>query len=452
MKFFKLFLILVIFSCVTFYSCSDSSPIENDTPVTQKSVALRTIIFELLKANPPGDRPANNSTNSNRLTAVNPFCFEFVYPLVFSYNNGTAVTVANSEGLWSILYNESSNLFLEGIVFPFQVVNSDGTTVTVNSENEFTALIQNCGFTTFQNDLENSYCFDIVFPIQVSLNGQLTTINSIEELQIIGDAPGTNGETIIVFPINVIHDNQTIVILNLYEFYAIIDSCGPNPCVCTQEYAPVCVQTTNGIVEFGNMCYAMCAGYTQNDLVSCTPVCSIENFTATPGACDPVTFQYPVTINFNPGNITATNFEVYSSSNVLLGIYPIASLPVTIPNYPESILGAPNLNLVTIKITENNENCADSQIFTIPNCGIVINNFSELLGTCFYIIYPVDVQNQGAIESVNSDVELLQYVNPVNGSMPVMNYPISVTFDSGLTIISVQNQAEFEQLIQSNCP
>jgi hypothetical protein len=212
------------------------------------------------------------------------------------------------------------------------------------------------------------------------------------------------------------------------------------------------VETTNGIVEFGNLCYAMCAGYTQNDLVSCTPVCSIENFTATPGACDPVTFQYPVTINFNPGNITATNFEVYSSSNVLLGIYPIASLPVTIPNYPESILGAPNLNIVTIKINENNENCADSQTFTIPNCGIVTDNFSELLGTCFFIIYPVDVQNQGAIVTVNSDVELLQYINPINGSMPVMNYPISVTFDSGLTIIDVQNQAEFEQLIQSNCP
>ena len=488
MKIFKLFLVLVAITSVTFYSCSDSSPIENQT-VTQKSVALRTVLTELKSAYSIAGR------SSSTATPANPFCFEFVFPITFSYNNGTAISVATFDGLMDILGNESPNLFLEGIVFPFQVVNADGTTVTVNSENEFTALIQNCGFTTFQNDLENSYCFDIVFPIQVSLNGQLTTINSIEELHIIGDAPGTNGETVIVFPINVIHNNQTVVIHNLYEFYAIVDSCGPDPCICTQEYAPVCVQTPNGIIEFGNMCYAICAGYTQNDLVSCTPIteCSITNLSATPGDCDPVTGGYSLTINFNSGNTTATHFEVWSGANALLGVYPIASLPITIANYPTSVLGAPNLNFVTIKITENNEFCTATQQFTIPNCGgvctcppdsnpvcvqsggVIVHydnaclaecdgytpndfvncnpptgTFSSQLGTCFTIAYPVVVQSGGALVTVLQDGQLLQYVNPIS-PIPIMNYPITVTFLNPTLTATFNNQVEFETAIENRC-
>ena len=145
MKTIKLFCLLLAVCSFSLSSCSDSSPIENDTLTAQKSVALRTTIFELVKANPPGDRPANNGTKANRSTPVNPFCFEFVYPLVLSYNNGTAVTAANSEGLWQIIYNESPNLFLDGIVFPFQVVQSIAVQ-TINSESEFIALLNNCGF------------------------------------------------------------------------------------------------------------------------------------------------------------------------------------------------------------------------------------------------------------------------------------------------------------------
>jgi hypothetical protein len=493
MKTFKLLLLVVAFSSVTFSSCSDSSPIENQT-VTQKSVALRTTIFELVKANPPGDRASNNPTKSNRLTPANPFCFEFVYPIVVSYNNDTAVTVSSSEGLWDIISNESPTLFLEGIVFPFQVV-KDVTYQTINSESEFIALINNCGFNNLYDEIHNTYCFDIVFPITLEFNGQIVTINSEEELLIFGDAPGFSGQINIVFPINVIYEHQTIVVNSLYGFYELVSNCNDG-CVCTQEYAPVCVQTPNGIVEYGNLCFALCAGYTQSDLVPCSPIteCTIMNLTATPGVCDPSTFQYPVTINFDAGNTTATHFEVWSSANFPIGVYPIASLPITIQNYPESILGAPNLNLVTIKITENNEYCSATQVFTMPicggvctcpanfdpvcvqtgggifqynnaclaecagytandfvNCGIVPNNFSTQLGTCFNITYPVMVQSQGLIVPVNSNAELLQFYDPSVAALPQMIYPIAVTWGVQTATFIYNSQAEFQAAISVNC-
>jgi hypothetical protein len=495
MKTIKLFCFLMAVCSLTFSSCSDSSPIENDTPTAQKSVALRTTIFELQKANPPGDRPENSATRANRLTPVSPFCFEFIYPLVVSYNNGTVVTVGSSEGLWEIIDNESPNLFLEGIVFPFQVIQNIAVQ-TINSESEFLTLINNCGFNNLYDEIHNTYCFDLIFPITLVNNGQTIVINSEQELQQFGAAPGFEGAINIVFPISVTYQGQTIQLNTLYDFYEMAANC-TNDCVCTEEYAPVCVQTANGIVEYGNMCFAECAGYTQNDLVPCTPIteCTISNLTATPGECVPGTFQYPVTINFSAGNTTATNFEVYSSANVLLGVYPIASLPVTIPNYPASILGAPNLNSVTVKITENNENCSASQTFTIPNCancicttdylpvcvqsgGEIIEfgnaclaqcagftpndfvtclpstfNFMQSLGTCFNIMYPVTVQYQGALVTVNSNAELVQYYNPQTQTMPVMNYPIAVTWGTQAATFIYANQIAFETaIILANCP
>lgn len=496
MRIIKLFFVFVAFSAATFYSCSDSSPIDNETNASQKSVSLRTTIFELVKANPPGNRPANSATKASRLTPVNPFCFEFVYPIVMSYNNGTAVTIASSEGLWQIINNESPALFLDGVVFPFEIVQNN-TSQTINSESEFAALIDNCGFNNLYDEIHSTYCFDIIFPINLAYNGQVVTINSEEELLIFGDAPGFNGQIQVVFPISVHFENQTVVINSIYEFYQMAINC-TNDCICTQEYAPVCVQTNNGIMEFGNMCYAICAGYSQSDLVPCNPVqtCNISNLTAVPGECDPMTNSYSVTINFSVSDTSATQFEVSNGGIGPIGTYAIASLPITIDNFPASVLGAPNLNMVIITIAGNNDSCTATQSFTIPTCsggcncptdynpvcvysgGAIVTytnaclaqcdgftpndfvscgtpsiNFMSQLGTCYHIFYPVTVQYQGALVTVNSDAELVQYYNPVTQTMPIMNYPIAVSWGLQAATFTYSNQAAFEAAILSaNCP
>ena len=151
MKTIKLLFIFMVLSAVTFYSCSDNDPIQNTRAVAQESIALRTALNEMKIHNDIAGRHPEDGKTSN---LASPFCFDLVYPVTLSMNNGTTITVNNFEGLIDILLSESPAIYVSGIVFPFQVMQS-GSVLTIGSESDFTALLQSCGFTTFNDDLLN---------------------------------------------------------------------------------------------------------------------------------------------------------------------------------------------------------------------------------------------------------------------------------------------------------
>lgn len=474
MKKIKILVLLVTISVATFYSCTDNNPIENEV-VTQKSIATRTAMNELKIANNITDKNGNSTT-------TNPFCFEFVYPITLTYNTGTTVTVTSLQGLLTILAGENPTLFIDGISFPFQVM-YNGAVQTISTEGQFISLLISCGFNTINIDLLNSFCFDIVFPITVvGTNNQNVTITSLQGFVAYLNNP-SNGQVQFVYPISVTYNNQTIVIDNIYELYQTINDC--DDCVCTLEYAPVCVQTPTGVIEFGNFCFAQCAGYSQNDLVNCnsSSTCNITNLTATTGICNP-DFSYQLTINFNYVNAPSTTFTVRKSSGVILGTYPLSNLPITIPNYVS------NTNATDFLTVQLGNSCSESQNWVLPNCsncgcptggnpvcvqtatGIVqyandclalcaghqqssfvtcptTSNFGTQLGTCFNISYPVQVEYQGALVIVTSNSQLLQYWFPALSAIPAMIYPITVTF--GNQTGTVTSQAAFQSLISANC-
>jgi hypothetical protein len=487
MKTIKFLLLLVAFSTATFYSCSDENAIKNET-TAQNSIALRTVLNKLkLEYTVGPNRSAELSANPT----TPMLCFDFVFPMTFSYSNGTIIAASNIDGLLAILNSESPDLYLSAVVFPFQVQTS-GSVQTINDEADLIALILQCGLTTFNYDLQYSYCFDIVFPVQAGSAGQVFTINSQVELNAYLNNLSNGTEANIIFPITVIDNNQTTVINNIYEFYDLVNSCNDNYCNCYLEYNPVCVQTANGIVEYSNACFAQCAGFTQNDFIVCNPTnaCSITNLTTTVGSCNP-DGSYALTIDFDYENTSATTFQVINSSNQLVGTYQLSALPITIPSYISSDAAIPTDYLVVsisdtcvasqqwmkplcnvdcICTTEVNPVCvmmANGQIITYTNACLAqcagytqndfvncnpstTQNFGDLLGTCFQMNYPVSVQYQGAIQQVFSNGELLQYWNTANGWMPIMNYPIIVTF--GNTVYTFANQAAFESQIAISCP
>lgn len=474
MKKIKILVMLVAVSVATFYSCTDNNPIE-DEAVTQNSTALRTAMNELKIANGISDRLSDNAAASN------PFCFTFVYPITLSYNTGTTVTVTSLTGLLDILANESPALYVSGISFPFQVM-MNGAVSTISTEGQFMALLVNCGYSTINNDLLNSFCFDFVFPVTVqgsangnvtitSMQGLLSYLNSDQQIQF-------------VYPLSVIYNNQTVVIDNIYEMYQMINNC--DDCVCMQVYQPVCVQTPTGIVEFGNICYAQCAGFTQSDLVNCNPAstCSITNLTATPGACSASTANiHELTINFSYTNAPSTHFEVYNNANQFVGSYPLVSLPLTINNFNSNSGPA-----VWVKLGNN---CSQMMQYTTPNCsscacptnvnpvcvqtatGIVQYNndclaicaghdpnsfvtcpsgsvsFGNALGTCFTLAYPVQVQTAGQVVTLNNNGEVLQYYNPSQSPIPAFVYPVTATFSN--QTVTIQTQSAFQSFIQANC-
>jgi hypothetical protein len=478
MKTIKLLLFFAVFATVTFYSCSDSDPIENkNTVIPQKSIALRTAVNEIKKANEISGKPAKAQAR----TATNPFCFNFVYPLTLSLSNNTTITITSFEGLLDVLDSESPNLYVIGIGFPFQVTYG-GAIHTIANEGQFIALIQYCGFNTLNFDLSQTACFEFVYPMIVMVSDdQLLELNSNAELQEYINQNNNYGIDLL-YPVSVNYNGEIVVIHNIYEMYEMINNC--DVCICTLEYAPVCVQTPNGIVEYSNLCFAMCAGYDQNDLVSCNPStdCSITNVQVTPGVCNNATYE--LTINFTYSNPTAANFNVVTGSGVVVGNYNLVDLPITIPNYPLALTTIDNLHIemtggcigyaswstpncfcncptnfdpvcvqtATGLVQYDNAcfaQCAGHSPNDFITCGIVGNNFGTQLGSCFQMNYPVQVMSGGQVVSVNNNGELLQYWYPAVSAIPNMVYPITATF--GNQTMTFANAAAFQAQIAASC-
>ena len=471
MKTIRLLFLLVAVSAVTLYSCSDNDPIENSA-TTQKSIALRTAVNEIKKANNIGNRPADN-----------PFCFDFVYPITLSLSNNTSVTVQSFDGLVDLLANESANLYVDGIAFPFQVT-QQGAVVTIDDEDEFIALLIDCGFSTWNDDLEDSYCFDIVFPVSVTTPNGTFEINTMAEFTAYLNTTA-NGQVQINFPVQALYQGQVITINNIYEAYDLINNC--DDCACTLEYDPVCVNTPNGTLTFGNMCHALCSGYTQNDIVSCNPTnqCNISNLTVQTGICSAT--GYVLTLDFDYQNTTATSFEVHNSNGLLVGTFPLAQLPLTITNY--LFTGQNTADYLTVNISGNTV-CSATQQWSVPNCGndpcsvctadfdpvcvqtangiqqftnqcwalcagftqndfiecgVASVNFGTALGVCFTINFPVQIMAGGQIVTANDNGTVLQYWNPAQSAIPNFVYPVTVNV--GNTTVIVDNAQEFLDIV-----
>ncbi len=393
MKKFKILVLFFAVATALLYSCSDSNPVENETTAT-KSISLRTTLNEI-------KRFGGISGKNNFTTQDQAFCFNFVFPITLSYNNGTQITVATYEGLIEVLTNENSNLYIEGIVFPFQV-QAEGAITTIHNEDEFYALIQSCdNFATVNDFIFDFTCYSIVYPISiVNANGATVVINNQTELvQLISNPAGTNTYQLnIVFPITVNQNNQDIVINDLYEFFELNNDCNPtSPCLCDLVYQPVCVQTLNGIVEYSNACFAECDGYTQNDFIDCS-----STNCPCPTDFDPVCVQTPAGIvQFD--NACRAECEGFTSADFV--------------------------------------SCGSNPTQT----------FGQLLGSCFYIAYPAQVEHQGALVTINNDGECLQYWFPNQNSMPNFHYPITVTFAGAITTYTFANQAAFQYEIDTHC-
>ncbi|MGV3696628.1 hypothetical protein [Flavobacterium sp.] len=391
MKKIKILVLLFAISTAFFYSCSDNNPVENEA-ITTKSISLRTTLNEIKKAT----NIAGKTTTEMQDQAL---CFNFVYPITLSYNNGTQISVANFQGLMEILTNETDNLYIEGIAYPFQV-QAEGTVTTINNEREFFAHIQTCGnFLTVNDFLFDFTCYSIIYPISViNANNQTITVNNQAELMRLISTPTgiPDYQLNIVFPITVTQNNLSIVINDLYEFFELNNNCdNDSGCICPENYEPVCVLTTNGVVEYPNACFAECDGYTQNDFVNCNTSCICPT-------------------DFNPVCVQTTNGIVQYSNAC-------------------------------------NAECAGFTSADFVSCGSNPNqNFGQLLGSCFVINYPVQIQSQGALVTINNNSECLQYWYPSQSAYPAFNYPITVTFFGG-AFETVTSQAAFQSLVSQHC-
>jgi len=284
---FGFFIILVIsIACTNDDSNIELAEVHQSTSIQSALNQLRSYYHE--------DGTINEEMNpTNNL--VFDFCFEFIYPLSLSYNNEVIVTVNSIEELVNVIINSSQELYITGVVFPFDVtlydIESNELVVqTINNEEEFSNLIADCNF----ND----------------------------------------------------------------------------PCICTEEYAPVCVELIANnsvtVITFPNSCYAFCEGFTESDLVNCenNTECTIYDLEVITGDCNSDN-TYNMTINFQYEEIGEQDyFDLYARNDELIGYFPLSSLPLTIINFPSS---GENYDFVKVCINDNLDCCKEIE-WLPPNC------------------------------------------------------------------------------------
>jgi hypothetical protein len=108
---------------------------------------------------------------------------------------------------------------------------------------------------------------------------------------------------------------------------------------------------------------AGCCRIKQFQVPNCLLPCNIFDVTLDPGDCNPNSNTYTLHLDFevnNPGN---DFFEVWGNSTYL-GIFPLAGLPLTIPNFPSNGNAA---DVIKICINDN-QDCCKTLEFQGPNC------------------------------------------------------------------------------------
>lgn len=112
--------------------------------------------------------------------------------------------------------------------YPLAIINNDSNeTLLINNENEF------------YNSLLLNYNLSFVFPFNIIINGQSSTINK--------------------------EDNLNNILINCSFLNCWND--------CPTDYNPVCVQFEQDgqtiVIDYYNACYAFCDGFTEEDFVDC---------------------------------------------------------------------------------------------------------------------------------------------------------------------------------------
>ena len=349
MKNLKLLIYTLILG-IAFSSCTNKEPFQ---PVdqSQESETVQNVITELR---------THIDNNGNLIPAKNPanniifdFCFDFVYPIELIYNNGSTVTVNSFQELITVIINSTPNLYIVGIVFPFDVevynpVTNEIEIITIHNETEFIALLESCDL---GNDCPCPTDYDPVC-VDVEQNGQTITITFQNSCyaECAGFTPN--------------------------EYYPCVGGCG-----CPTNYDPVCVEDNGIIIEFDNECLALCEGYTPNDFIPC-PVqqCEINDLTVVVGDCN-TNGTYNLTVNFEHVSAGNDYFDVFIRNGEFIGTYALADLPLTLENFEISGF---DYDYLRVCINDNPDCCEEIE-WMPPSCNTGdcdITNLTVDTGAC----------------------------------------------------------------------
>jgi len=213
---FSLILLVAVFFMV---SCNESDDANID--IAPKSLTQR------LKTTLNAAKAANSSTSSDDNTSydsdygddcMDEFdCFEFVFPLIVIQTNGTQVAITDSDTLFDFFENQEDT-YVPEFVYPITLDFGDGEQELMYDEQDLEEAFDLC-----EDQFE---CFDIVFPItMVDDAGNEVIINNEEGFYTFFDAQNDAYEPEVIYPIDVLVDDETITIISDDEMEELYETC-----------------------------------------------------------------------------------------------------------------------------------------------------------------------------------------------------------------------------------
>ncbi len=160
-------------------------------------------------------------------------CYELVFPVSVEFPDATTVEVNDYDELRAEVQAwKEANPDIEGrpsFVFPIEVISEEGEVITVNDSDELRALKIECGGGKFGKHGKKGHrfkckpCFNLVFPVSIEYpDGTTAEAADRKELKTLirewkQANPGSDERPTLVFPIDVVMEDGSIVTVNSIE-------------------------------------------------------------------------------------------------------------------------------------------------------------------------------------------------------------------------------------------
>lgn len=164
-------------------------------------------------------------------------CAEIVYPITLNNSDGSTTTINDDdeliEAIEDAIFDDTN---VPTIAFPIQVINEDDITVTVSTEEELFEIFEAC-FGDWDDDCgcddEFEACFEINYPITLVMpDGSQVVVNDDDELETAIDNyydanPNDSNDVSVVYPITVtmLDDSSTVTINDDDELDELFEEC-----------------------------------------------------------------------------------------------------------------------------------------------------------------------------------------------------------------------------------
>ena len=154
-------------------------------------------------------------------------CFRFVFPLSFSFSDGSAYTVSDQKEFYTTLkahFKATGTKEKPAFTYPIQVQfkpaeeGEEGEMLTVNSQEELKEAFQAC-----RGEQEDKKCFTFVFPVSFTMpDGSTLTASDEEDLSAQMKAffesyEGEKSRPQLVFPVDITFEDGSVLTVNSFE-------------------------------------------------------------------------------------------------------------------------------------------------------------------------------------------------------------------------------------------